>query len=246
MESNSDHVIKEIESNNPWYSASQFAWSEKESIRRIYNQRLLFFSLIVKREMLREGKVALLDYGCGDGYWSLIFSQLMSCDVTGIDYNPLRLERARSTVKNLEFIEADITKQNVQLGKYDIVFCSQVIEHVKDDISFLKNIRKCLNDDGILILGTTNEGCLTQRIRKYIAIGKTDHVHFYKEKEFRSKIEKAGFIIKDIYREVFYPGFDRLFYRLTSTDLGFKILELLTILFPSQCSDYYFECKIKK
>jgi len=72
--------------------------------------------------MLREGKIALLDYGCGDGYWSLIFSQLMSCDVTGIDYNPLRLERSRSTVKNLEFIEADITKRNVQLGKYDIVF----------------------------------------------------------------------------------------------------------------------------
>jgi len=67
----------------------------------------------------------------------------------------------------------------------------------------------------------------------------------WSEKEFRSKIEKAGFIIKDIYREVFYPDFDRLYYRLTSTDLGFKILELLTILFPSQCSDYYFECKIK-
>jgi hypothetical protein len=58
MESNSDHVIKEIESNNPWYSASQFAWSEKESIGRIYNQKLLFFSLIsaglIPRSLLRS------------------------------------------------------------------------------------------------------------------------------------------------------------------------------------------------
>lgn len=238
------HVKKEIEKGNPWYVSSQFEWTEKESIRRIYDQRFLFFYKIIKREISGKGRITLLDYGCGDGYWSLVFSRFLLCEVTGVDYNPLRLERARPIIKNAKFIEADLRETNEQLGKFDIVFCNQVIEHIKNDVSFLKGIRNHLKEDGLIILGTPNEGCFTQRFRNYITKGETDHVHFYKEKEIKSKIEEAGFVIKDIYREVFFIGLDKLYYKLTTTDFGFKILELLTILFPSQCSDYYFECKM--
>jgi len=245
MENYTNHVKKQIESNNLWYTGSQFAWAEKESIKRIYDQRFLFFYKIIKREIERKGKITLLDYGCGDGYWSLFFSQLSACEVTGVDYNPLRLERARSIIKNAKIIEADLRNVNEQLGKFDMVFCSQIIEHIKDDVSFLKGIRTHLKKDGVLILGTPNEGSLTHRFRNYITKGETDHVHFYTEKEIKYKIEQFGFIIKNIYREVFFLGFDKLYYRLTSTDFGFKILELLAIIFPSQCSDYYFECKMR-
>lgn len=244
-ENYTNYVKKQIADNNPWYTGSQFEWAEKKSIERIYNQRSLFFYRILRREISRKGRINLLDYGCGDGYWPLFFSQFSACKVTGVDYNPLRLERARSIVKNANFIEADLLKKNKTLKKNDIVFCSQVVEHIKDDVSFLKNIRNHLKQDGVLILGTPNEGSFTHRVRNYIAKIKTDHVHFYTEMEIKSKIEQSGFVIKKIYREVFFPGFDKLYYRLTSTDFGFKILELLTILFPSQCSDYYFECEVK-
>lgn len=245
MNNYAEHISKQIADDNPWYTDSQFEWAEKESIRRIYNQRILFFYKIVEREIARKGGVTLLDYGCGDGYWSLVLSHFLGCKVTGVDYNPLRLERAKSIVKNAKFIESDLRKRNENLGKFDIVFCSQVIEHIEGDVSFLENIRNHLKEGGILILGTTNEGCLTQRFRNYITRGETDHVHFYTEKEIKFKIEKAGFVIKNIYREVFFPGSDKLYYMLNSRDFGFKILELLTILFPSQCSDYYFECKMR-
>jgi 2-polyprenyl-3-methyl-5-hydroxy-6-metoxy-1,4-benzoquinol methylase len=243
MSNYTNHVRKQIESNNPWYTGAQFAWAKKESIRRIYDHRFLFFYKILKREISKKGRTTLLDYGCGDGYWCLVFSRFLLCEVSGVDYNPLRLERCRKVMRNIKFIEADLNKSNEQLGKFDIVFCNQVIEHVKDDVSFLKGIRDHLKKDGTLILGTPNEGSFTHRFRNYFSKGETDHVHFYKEKGIRDKIEKASFIVKDIYREVFFPGFDRLYYRLTSTDLGFKLLELLTIIIPSQCSDYYFECK---
>ena len=240
-----EHVRKQTADDNPWYTGSQFEWAEKESIRRIYDQRFLFFYKIIKREISRKGRMTLLDYGCGDGYWSLVFSRFLLCEVTGVDYNPLRLERCRKIMPNIKFTEANLAEPNEQLGKYDIVFCSQVIEHIKDDVSFLKGIRNHLKEDGVLILGTPNEGSLPHRFRNYIAKVKTDHVHFYKEKEIKSKIEEAGFAIKDIYREVFFPGFDKIYYKLTSTNFGFKVLELLTIIFPAQCSDYYFECKMR-
>jgi len=240
------HVKKKIESNNQWYTSSQFAWAEKESIRRIYEQRFLFFYRIIKREIDKKGSVSLLDYGCGDGYWSLVFSRFSDCKVTGVDYNPLRLERAKANAKNARFIEMDLSNPNANIGKFNIVFCSQVVEHIKDDISFLRGIGDYLKKDGVVILGTPNEGSFTHKhiFRKHV-LKRSDHIHFYTEKKIRNKIEKAGFVIKDIYREVFFPGHDKLYYKLTSTDFGFKLLELFTILFTSQCSDYYFEFKMR-
>ena len=185
----------------------------------------------------------ILDCGCGDGYWSLFFSQFLGCKVTGVDYNPLRIKRARSIVKNCRFIEADLTKKINTFGKFDIVFCNQVIEHIKDDISFLENIKKNLKKNGIFILGTPNEGSfLHNNIFRKKILERSDHVQFYREKIIKLKLKKTGFIIKDIYREVFFPGLDKLYYQMTSNDFGFKLLELLTILFPSQCSDFYFKC----
>lgn len=239
-------VLKEIQKDNKWYTSSQFKWAREDSVKRIYKKRYLFFNGVIKKEIRRKRRIILLDYGCGDGYWSMIFSAVRGCKVTGVDYNPERLKKARALIKNAVFKESDLTRENKKLGKYDIILCSQVIEHVKDDLKFLKIIKQHLKKDGILILGTTNEGCMTQKFRNLYTNAETDHVHFYKEKEIRLKIQKAGFEVKNIYREVFYPGFDRIYYKLTSSDFGFKLLELLTRIFPSQCSDYYFECKIYK
>lgn len=254
-----EHVKKQIEKKNPWYIQSQFAWAEKESIKRAYNRRRQFFFKIIKREISKKGNITLLDYGCGDGYWALFFSRFLDCKLVGVDYNPLRLKRAKSVVKKAQFIEADLRLKNEHIGKYDIVFCSMVIEHVENDIFFLKNIKNHLKQDGLLILGTSNEGSLLHRFKRSLLhkfkrslfhrfksrnkIRKTDHVQFYTEKEIKSKIREAGFKITRTFREVFFPGFERLYYKFTSTDIGFKLLELLIILFPSQCSGYYFECK---
>ncbi|MBN1969069.1 MAG: class I SAM-dependent methyltransferase [Candidatus Delongbacteria bacterium] len=199
MENYTNYIKKQIADNNPWYTSSQFEWAEKKSIERIYDQRSIFFYKILSREISRKGRINLLDYGCGDGYWSLIFSQFSACKVTGVDYNILRLERARSIIKNAKFIEIDLQKKNKSHERYDIVFCSQVIEHIKDDVSFLKNIRNHLKQDGLLILGTPNEGSLTHKVRNYIGKIRTDHVHFYTEREIKSKIEQSGFVIKKIY-----------------------------------------------
>jgi 2-polyprenyl-3-methyl-5-hydroxy-6-metoxy-1,4-benzoquinol methylase len=246
MKDSSQHVLEQIKNNNPWYTDSHFEFANMESIKRIYEQRSLFFYKILKKLIDQKGKIELLDCGCGDGYWSLVFSQYQSCKVTGVDYNPIRLDRAKIKNPNVRFLEADVTIPDEKLGKHDIVLCNQVIEHIKDDVSFLSCLKRYIKDDGVLILGTTNEGCITQKFRNYFEKGKIDHVHFYKEDEIVKKITGCGYVIKNIYREVFYPCFDKIYYKMTSTDLGFKVLELLTILFPSQCSDYYFLCEPRK
>ncbi|MDD2891298.1 MAG: class I SAM-dependent methyltransferase, partial [bacterium] len=95
-----NYVNNQIVNNNPWYTGSHFEWAESESIKRIYKQRHIFFNKIINREITKKGKITLLDYGCGDGYWTSIFSKSPMCEVVGVDYNKLRLERCKINAPN--------------------------------------------------------------------------------------------------------------------------------------------------
>jgi 2-polyprenyl-3-methyl-5-hydroxy-6-metoxy-1,4-benzoquinol methylase len=237
-------VHAEIGNRNPWYTSSQLDWAKQAGSMRIYEKRHEFFYKTIKRCIQRKGQVRLLDYGCGDGYWASRLSVIENCSVTGVDYNPLRIERARAMAPKAVFLEADLSRDQLELGLFDIVLCSQVIEHVPDDELFLTRLRRFLSDDGCLVLGTPNEGCFIQRLRNRLVKEETDHCHFYVEREIREKLGRAGFTVKEVFREVFYPGHDRLYYALTSFSAGFKFLELCTKVMPSQCSDYYFACEV--
>lgn len=40
--------------------------------------------------------------------------------------------------------------------QYDLIECLEVVEHVVDDVQFLRNLRQSLTDDGVLLLSTPN------------------------------------------------------------------------------------------
>jgi 2-polyprenyl-3-methyl-5-hydroxy-6-metoxy-1,4-benzoquinol methylase len=241
METNLKHAEEQIRKDNPWYTESQFQWARSPAIKRIYDQRYSYFRKIIDAEIFKKGKIHILDYGCGDGYWAILFSQIKDCCVVGVDYNPLRIQRAKEAASKANFYQADLQQSNT-FGQFDIVFCSQVIEHIQDDILFLTMIKNFMKQDSRLILGTPNEGCLTQRLRNSFKKEPTDHCHFYTEKEITEKLQNTGFIVNDVFREVFYPGHDKLYYQLTSSSWGFQFLQWCTKHMPSQCSDYYFDC----
>lgn len=97
---------------------------EKRYIKPIYENGYHFFCNIINREIKKKKKIILLDYGCGDGYWTHKFSRFSNLEIVGVDYNPLRLKRVRKSVKNIQFIEANLRLENKSLGFFDIVFCS--------------------------------------------------------------------------------------------------------------------------
>lgn len=237
-------VQTRIDIKDPWYVGGHFAWAEKPEIVPIYAKRLSFFQACIER--VREHKdqnVRMLDAGCGDGYWISKLQSISNLDIEGIDYNPLRVARIKERFPSVKVTAVDLMKYETQ-RLFDIVFLNQVIEHVEDDEALLKRLRGVLRPRGVLIVGTTNEGCFLQQLslKRRGETLKTDHVHFYLEKDIRRKIVSSGFNIQSVMREVFYPGHDRIYYGLTKRRWGFKLLESMTTLFPSQCSDYYFYC----
>jgi SAM-dependent methyltransferase len=75
----------------------------------------------------------VLDIGCGNGEIMRIIGD-KKWKITGLDIYPDSLKQAKATGMYTELIKGDLIKVCNQLvkknKKYDLVFCSQVIEHI--------------------------------------------------------------------------------------------------------------------
>jgi SAM-dependent methyltransferase len=77
---------------------------------------------------------ALLDVGCGSGYYSDVFATLLAGGVryTGIDYSDAMIARARARSPSIAFEVADATRLPWADGAFDIVFNGVSLMHIVD------------------------------------------------------------------------------------------------------------------
>jgi 2-polyprenyl-6-hydroxyphenyl methylase/3-demethylubiquinone-9 3-methyltransferase len=102
------------------------------------------------------GKTAL-DVGCGAGLLTEPLARL-GANVTGIDASPEVAAVARDHAKAMG-LEIDYRSGDVQglEGRFDLITCMEVVEHVADPARFMGALAKRLAPDGLLILSTPNQ-----------------------------------------------------------------------------------------
>src|SRR5690348_4114171 len=101
------------------------------------------------------GKTAL-DVGCGAGLLAEPLARL-GAKVTGIDASPevISVAREHSAAMGLEI---DYRAGDIQQlgGKFDLITCMEVIEHVADPAAFIRALARRLAANGLLIMSTPN------------------------------------------------------------------------------------------
>jgi len=134
---------------------------EKSSItKRVINDNNFTYINLLKilKEITKERfdkKISALDIGCGTGTISLYLAEKDN-SVTGIDISKKAIKIARENAKrlhleNVTFFNEDIQSFNFN-QKFDLVICSEVLEHLSHDIKVLKKIRKLMKKDGHLLI----------------------------------------------------------------------------------------------
>lgn len=130
---------------------------------------------------------SIAEVGCGKGEkLKKIVSKFSIREFAGVDISDKALLAAKRDLPLGSFHNIDIEKTSLK-EKYDLVLCTNVVEHLSDDSAALANIRKMTNKWAIIssIQGT---------MRPYEAtIG---HLRNYKKGELREKCERAGFSVK--------------------------------------------------
>jgi ubiquinone/menaquinone biosynthesis C-methylase UbiE len=137
----------------------------------------------------------VLDLGCGTGDLAADLARA-GAHVTAADVAQAALDRAarRHPELPLRLIASD-GPLPFEDGTFDIVFASEVIEHVADTARWLSEVRRVLAPRGRLLLTTPSHGrvrLLAGGIERYSEpLG--DHLHLYTARSLRAVLREFAF-----------------------------------------------------
>lgn len=169
-----------------------------------YEPSLRNITQLVLKRVPRAGGRAL-DVGCGTGRLTFALAK-RGYDVLGIDPNERVIELARQIGQKqgpaVRFEVADVgTPGVVEPGTYDVVVCSEVLEHVEDYRPIIEGMYAALRPGGRLVISVPCDPAKWSVLDEY-----GGHVRRFTRKQIEGDL--AAF--RDV--EVFVTGFP--FYRL--------------------------------
>lgn len=132
-----------------------------------------------------RGKLAL-DLGCRDGHWSnqleALGYEVMAADISPV-YGKAIIVNAN---KNLGF----------QDGTFDLIWCSEVVEHLENPVFSLEEMRRVLKPDGKLILTTPNSKFWLFRLFDLFKVSienlqNPEHKHFFSYSRIKNLLPES-------------------------------------------------------
>lgn len=130
-----------------------------------YSQKYIHFytrfipELLLKIVKSQKKDFAVLDLGCGDGatLWALQKKGFLknAPKIVGVDISPARCRNLEKNVKGAMAICADASKvAKLKDETFDVIICSQLIEHIRDETELLDEVQRLLKKKGRFYLST--------------------------------------------------------------------------------------------
>jgi ubiquinone/menaquinone biosynthesis C-methylase UbiE len=202
------------------YTTAYNAWKRIESIRALFNEEV----------NQRGDRLSILDVGCGDALPLFILnSDINTSEYYGIDVSLLDIAFAEKLKELLEadnvtFVVGDAGRLPFQDSLFDIVICSEVLEHLKHPEACLKEIRRILKNGGTALISTPNENNFITKFPKIFKIthkesdgnilkmkehnSRDEHISVRSIKTWRQTFLSTGFSVTGIKRHgILYGGY---------------------------------------
>lgn len=187
-----------------------FIFKEDKYVRRRFQQYLSLIRDDIKSE------VSILDVGgyMGDLYE---FMKIRKIDVSKVaysivDYDDSAMEVAKS--RGVDTYKIDFNFQSIEevIGdkKFDIIICTEVLEHLLDPAKHIGSFSKLLKEGGKCIISLPNENTIFHRLYALFGMG-IDHCVFelYKHLHFPTIKQSRTFVSKfmKLEKERYYINF---------------------------------------
>lgn len=147
---------------------------------------------------LAAGK-KFLDVGCNIGY-TVKAALDLGLDARGIDIDAAAVKTAQSAYGD-RFQALSVQDYAAQGHKFDIVYTSEVIEHVPDPDSFVTAISKLLDKGGVLYLTTPDGGhwSLPKNFARWQMATPPSHIVYFTRRGIRQLLEKHGLRVEKFF-----------------------------------------------
>ena len=191
-------------------------WNENgkfKILHQIKSHRMTYILDQINNRNIKNLKI--LDVGCGGGIICEPLARL-GAKVTGIDFAPNNIKAAKIHSKKnklkINYIYKDIEKSKLD-EKFDIILMFEVLEHLDNWKKTIKNIKKNLNKNGLIIISTINRNLLSklfaisiaENILNWIPKGTHDYNKLIKPEELKKALSKENFHFNNIKGLVFDP-----------------------------------------
>ena len=151
----------------------------------------------------------ILDIGCGGGLLAEPMARL-GAEVTGIDVTAPAIIAARTHAESMQLaIDYQvITAEDLAVSgaEFDVIYASEVIEHVADRPLFIKAIAAMLAPNGVVVITTINRSLpalifaklALEYIVRLVPAGTHDPRKFVRPAELRAEFAAAGIVLDDM------------------------------------------------
>lgn len=158
------------------------------------------------------GNTHLLEIGCATGYMTEYLAKEKQCKVLAVEANKEQADAARARGIDVitGFIDDPVTQRSLDTYTkehelFQVIFMSQVIEHISDPATTLRALKKWLHPDGCLIISTCS--IVHWKSRLQIVLGKWEyqdygifdrtHLRFFTIKSFADLLHECGYATTD-------------------------------------------------
>jgi len=106
----------------------------------------------------------LLDVGCGVGTITKELEK-MGYDVEGLDFSEVAVQRSKEI--GVRAVVCDVDAEGIPWPSetFDVVWCGDILEHLFDPISGLKEVYRVLKGEGVVLISTPNDLYVGTRLR---------------------------------------------------------------------------------
>jgi SAM-dependent methyltransferase len=204
-------VVGSVEHRFLRYGDAQSAWSDQLTAMHeaeassTHPIDLASRSLALQSMQRIGGAPIILDIGCSSGFLLEDFRlRIPAAQVIGSDYLVNVVEKASKRIPNVPFIQFDLRKCPLPDSCVDAVSALNVLEHIDDDFTALKEIRRILKSAGIAHIEVPADPSSFDLYDEVLM-----HFRRYRLSELVAKAREAGFAILNATHLGFfiYPAF---------------------------------------
>lgn len=179
---------------------------ENNTLNNLYDKSENYYAGL-RSEMLPffpAGSQKVLDVGCGEGWFGKSIKDKHQSEVWGVDISSKSIEIAKKNIDKAFCINISENHSDIPDHYFDSIFFNDVLEHLIDPYTLLKDIKCKLKDDGVVVASIPNmrhfrvlHKLLFKKDFEYEESGIMDktHLRFFTQKSMIRMFQEAGYEI---------------------------------------------------
>lgn len=183
----------------------------------------------------------ILELGCGEGMFGSYLRDKMSAEVWGIEIEPKFATKAKKNLDKVYIGDAESIIRKLPARSFDVIVANDVLEHMVDPYSVLKEAKRILKKDGVVVSSIPNIRnfhVIYHLVRhgqwEYVESGILDrtHLRFFTSKSINNMYERLGYEVaqhEGIFEETNLPTM----FKIANTLLRGKIADMKYVQFAT-------------